>query len=131
MNQLFVADRCNLAQRKFLLEGLNCLENNLSRLHAPLLVVKASNNQEATEIILKLSDKACEVITDAAYLREDRRFDENLNDKLIMKCRRFTKVEGNVTVPVTVTIYFTLLFLDIPLPIFSLLLQTVQDIFTI
>uniref|UniRef100_A0A1I7VQ17 Deoxyribodipyrimidine photo-lyase n=1 Tax=Loa loa TaxID=7209 RepID=A0A1I7VQ17_LOALO len=95
-------NRHNLAQRKFLLEGLNCLENNLSRLHAPLLVIKANNNQEATKIVLKLSDAACEVITDAAYLREDRRLDENLNDKLIMKCRRFTKVEGNVTIPVTV-----------------------------
>uniref|UniRef100_A0A1I8EQD0 Deoxyribodipyrimidine photo-lyase n=1 Tax=Wuchereria bancrofti TaxID=6293 RepID=A0A1I8EQD0_WUCBA len=90
----------NLAQRKFLLEGLICLQNNLSRLHAPLLVVKVSGNEEATEIILKLSDVACEVIIDAAYLREDRNFDENLNDKLVMKCRRFTKVEGNVTIPV-------------------------------
>ncbi|VDP11160.1 unnamed protein product [Onchocerca flexuosa] len=94
--------RHNLAQRKFLLEGLNCLKNSLSRLHAPLLVVKASSDQEATEVILKLSEVACEVITDAAYLREDRTFEENLNDKLVMKCRRLTKVEGNVTIPVTV-----------------------------
>uniref|UniRef100_A0A8R1XNA6 Deoxyribodipyrimidine photo-lyase n=1 Tax=Onchocerca volvulus TaxID=6282 RepID=A0A8R1XNA6_ONCVO len=98
----FLINRHNLAQRKFLLEGLNCLENNLSRLHAPLLVVKASSDQQATEIILKLSEVACEVITDAAYLREDRSFEENLNDKLVMKCRRLTKVEGNVTIPVTV-----------------------------
>nr|CDP90828.1 Bm3175, isoform a [Brugia malayi] len=62
--------------------------------------ILASGNEEATEIILKLSDVACEVIIDAAYLREDRNFDENLNDKLVMKCRRFTKVEGNVTIPV-------------------------------
>ncbi|VDO38057.1 unnamed protein product [Brugia timori] len=97
---IYQPDQYNLAQRKFLLEGLICLQNNLSRLHAPLLVVKASGNEEATEIILKLSDVACEVIIDAAYLREDRNFDENLNDKLVMKCRRFTKVEGNVTIPV-------------------------------
>ncbi|CAG9536228.1 unnamed protein product [Cercopithifilaria johnstoni] len=99
---IYQRDRCNLAQRKFLLEGLNCLENNLSRLHVPLLVVKVNSDQEAIKIVLKLSDKACEVVTDAAYLREDRSFDENLNDKLVMKCRRFTKVEGNVTIPVTV-----------------------------
>lgn len=105
MNKSFITDRHNLAQRKFLLEGLICLKNNLSRLDVPLLVVKANNNQKATEIIVKLSDAACEVVTDAAYLREDRNFDETLNDKLVMKCRRFTKVEGNVTVPVAVNIY--------------------------
>lgn len=112
-----------MAQRKFLLEGLNCLENNLSRLHVPLLVVKVNSDQEATKIVLKLSDKACEVITDAAYLREDRSFDENLNDKLVMKCRRFTKVEGNVTIPVTV-IFFLHYFLHffISLDILSLTL---------
>uniref|UniRef100_A0A0R3S0H0 Deoxyribodipyrimidine photo-lyase n=1 Tax=Elaeophora elaphi TaxID=1147741 RepID=A0A0R3S0H0_9BILA len=99
---LYQSDFHNLAQRKFLLEGMHCLENNLSRLHVPLLIVKVNSNQEATEIALKLSDEACEVVTDAAYLREDRSFDENLNEKLVMKCRRFTKVEGNVTVPVTV-----------------------------
>uniref|UniRef100_A0A915Q5R3 Deoxyribodipyrimidine photo-lyase n=1 Tax=Setaria digitata TaxID=48799 RepID=A0A915Q5R3_9BILA len=101
-NELFIADRHNLAQRKFLLEGLNCLEKNLSRLRTPLLVVKASDNEEAIEIAVKLSDAACEVVIDAAYLREDRNFEENFNDKLVMKCRRLTKVEGNVTIPVTV-----------------------------
>ncbi|KAM3719520.1 Deoxyribodipyrimidine photo-lyase [Dirofilaria immitis] len=99
---IYQADRHNLAQRKFLLEGLNCLKNNLSRLHVPLLIVKASNNEEATEIILKLSEVACEVVTDAAYLREDRNFDENLNDKFVIRCRRFTQVEGNVTIPAMV-----------------------------
>ncbi|VDK69347.1 unnamed protein product [Litomosoides sigmodontis] len=99
---IYQPDRHNLAQRKFLFEGLNCLENNLSHLHVPLLVMKVNSSEEATEIILTLSEKACEVVTDAAYLREDRNFDENLNDRLVMKCRRFTKVEGNVTVPIKV-----------------------------
>ncbi|VDN21257.1 unnamed protein product [Gongylonema pulchrum] len=91
-----------MAQRKFLLEGLICLRNALVTLGAPLLAIKAVDEQKAVDIALKLSEQACEVVTDAAYLRQDRTFEENLNEKLIVKRRRLTRVEGNVCVPVTV-----------------------------
>ncbi|VDN35605.1 unnamed protein product, partial [Gongylonema pulchrum] len=99
---IYQPDQYNLAQRKFLLEGLICLRNALVTLGAPLLAIKATDEQKAMDIALKLSEQACEVITDAAYLRQDRTFEENLNEKLIAKRRRLTRVEGNVCVPVTV-----------------------------
>ncbi|VDN01580.1 unnamed protein product [Thelazia callipaeda] len=98
---IYESHRHNVAQRKFLLEGLKCLESNLAHLHTPLLVIKTANDKEAMEIILRLCDAACEVVTDAAYLREDRCFQEKLSDELVTKCRKITKVEGNVAVPVT------------------------------
>lgn len=93
-----------MAQRVFLLEGLKELKKSIGDLQAKLLCIKADDNEDALKIALQLCENACEVVIDAAYLRDDRRFEEQLNRSLIEKCRKMTKVEGNVSVPVNVTI---------------------------
>lgn len=100
------------------MEGLICLKNAFKKLGTPLFVCKANSEQEAVEIAVKLSGDACEVITDAAYLREDRDFEESLNDKLLTMCRRFTRVEGNVLVPVAVNFILHFIFKETTFTLF-------------
>ncbi|VDK18604.1 unnamed protein product [Anisakis simplex] len=75
----------------------------MNELKVKLLCVKEKNYTETLKEVHKLTDNACEVVIDAAYLRNDRDFEDSLNDQLIKSCRRLTRVEANVSVPVNVS----------------------------
>lgn len=84
-----------------MLEGLIEVKNRLNLLGIPLICLKI-NDKLAIEIATELSKSACEIIIDAGYLRNERLFEKKLNDNLIDCSRRFTCIEGNLIVPVTV-----------------------------
>lgn len=92
-----------MPQRVFLLEGLKELKESMGSLQVKLLCVKANDNKDALKIALQLCEGACEVVLDAAYLRGDREFEEQLNHMLIERCRKLTRIEGNVSVPINVS----------------------------
>uniref|UniRef100_F1KXR8 Deoxyribodipyrimidine photo-lyase n=1 Tax=Ascaris suum TaxID=6253 RepID=F1KXR8_ASCSU len=100
---LYVPEHHNVPQRVFLLEGLKELKESMGSLQVKLLCVKANDNKDALKIALQLCEGACEVVLDAAYLRGDREFEEQLNHMLIERCRKLTRIEGNVSVPINLS----------------------------
>lgn len=96
----YVPDHHNKSQRVFLMEGLKELKASMEGLGTKLLCMKAATYNEVLDCAAKLSDQACEVVIDAAYLRNDRTFESQLTESLVDKSRRLTRIEGNIVVPV-------------------------------
>lgn len=86
----------------FALEGAIELKKKLASIGTILVPVKAESNSKAAEMVGMLSKRACEVITDAGFLRPDLELEEAVNRFCKANRKKYTKVEGDLVVPVKV-----------------------------
>ncbi len=91
----------NVPQWVFLLSSFHALSRNLTRRQlSPIFLHSASPLVE--DDLLPISSKSTQVILDTDYLRDGRRWQRALADRLVASRIRVVRVEGNLVLPVEV-----------------------------